>query len=178
MKKILLGAVALCFATLLSAQQLPIDEGTGKATYMKVMEIGDVTAVEAKTVIKKWAANQATFSTTTDEASKTFYKGRYKVNYPAPKGGISHAGNVSYTLQFFYKDGKFRYILTDLIHSGKYGSGGDLENKEPKDGYGKITERAWNMITQQTIEQAEKMVEEFTKAITEFQNDPARSDDW
>ena len=178
MKKLVLGLVALFSATMMNAQTLPMNESTGKATYMKVMETGNVTAAEAKSVITKWAKKNPTFTTTLDEAGKTFYKGRYKVNYPAPKGSVSHAGAVNYNLQFFFKDGKFRYILTDFVHSGKYGNGEKLENAEPKCGHGKISEKAWNMIKQQTIEQSEKMVAEFTKAIVEFQNDPARSDDW
>ena len=178
MKKLLLGVLAMMIATMITAQKLPVDAKTGKVTFMKVIETGNVTAAEAKIVLQKWAAKQTTFSVTSDEATKLFYKGRHKVNYPAPKGSINQSGDVSFNLQFFFKDGKFRYIMTDFIHSGKYGAGGKMVNVDPKCGYGKIKEKSWNMIKNQTLTKSTKMVEEFTKALQEFQNDPARSDDW
>lgn len=178
MKRLVLGTVAMLFATTMMAQELPIDPKTGKVTYMEVMETGNVTAAEAKEVVRKWASKQPTFTTTTDETDKTYYKGRHKVNYPATKGSVSNTGDINFTLQFFYKDGKFRYIMTDFVHVSKYGNGGDVKNEKPDAGYGKISERAWNSIKQQTIEKSEAMIEEITSAIKEFQNDPARSDDW
>lgn len=168
----------MCIATMMIAQGLPVDAKTGKVTFMKVIETDNVSAAEAKIVMQKWAAKQSTFSATTNEASKLFYKGRHKVNYPAPKGSINQSGDVNFNIQFFFKDGKFRYIMTDFIHGSKYGSGGKMINADPKCGYGKIKDKSWNMIKNQTLTKSNKMVEEFTKALKEFQNDPARSDDW
>ena len=47
MKKLVLGTVALLFATLSNAQELPVNEETGKITFMEVKETGDVKASEA-----------------------------------------------------------------------------------------------------------------------------------
>lgn len=178
MKKLILGTVALLFATLSNAQELPVNEETGKITFMEVKETGDVKASEAYDVIKKWSNGKGLAITTDEAASRLYFKGKHVVNYPAVRGGISNEGNVDFVLQFFFKDGKMRYIATDFVHSGKLGSGGKMENPKPQDGYGKVTERAWNMIRDQTGDKTKKMVTSFDKAITEFQNDPARSDDW
>ena len=178
MKKLFLSATILIVGTFVSAQELPVNEETGKVTFMSVEEMGNVKAKEAYDVIKEWA-NGKTLRITEDEAgSKIYFEGKHNVSYPAVKGGISNDGIVIFTLQFFFKDGKYRYITTDFVHSGKYGNGGKLENEKPQDGYGKVSERAWNMIRNQTYEKTTSLVTSFTKAITEFQNDPARSDDW
>lgn len=176
-KGIILGAIAVLFAFSVNAQELPINKETGKVTFMEVKETGDVKATEAYDVIKKWSAGKG-LTVTKDEGGKLFYTAKHKVNYPAVRGSISNEGKVDYILQFFFKDGKVRYIMTDFVHSGKLGSGGKMENAKPIDGYGKVTERAWNMIRDQTFRKSNKVVTSFTKAITEFQNDPARSDDW
>ena len=178
MKKILLGAVTFLFSTIIIAQELPVNEKTGKATFMNVAEIGDVTASEAYGVIKTWSDGKGLVVTEDAAGAKLYFKGKHKTSYPATRGSISNTGNVEYVLQFFFKDGKMRYIMTDFVHSGKLGNGGKMENKEPIDGYGKVTSRAWNMIRDQTFQKSTKVVTSFTKAMTEFQNDPARSDDW
>ena len=178
MRRILLAVLAIGFATIIKAQELPVNEQTGKITFMEVVETGNVTAKEGYDVIKKWCDGKGMTVTEDAAGAKYFLTKKHKVSYPATKGGITHDGVVTFNVQFFFKDGKFRYILTDFVHSGKYGSGGKMENEKPQDGYGKISERAWNMIRDQTYDKTTKMVTSFKKALQEFQNDPARSDDW
>lgn len=161
-----------------SAQTLPLNESTGKVTFMEVVETDNVTANEAYDVLKKWTNGKPLKVEEDASGAKLFLAARHTVNYPAPRGSVTNEGYIDFKVQFFFKDGKFRYILTDFEHSGKYGNGGKMENVEPIDGYGKITERAWNMIRDQTYQKSTEMVESFKKALQEFQNDPARSDDW
>jgi len=178
MKKIILATITTVLAFTINAQELPVNKETGKVTFMEVKETGNVTAAEAYDVIKKWSTGKGMTVTKDEAASRLYFAGKHKVNYPAVRGGISNEGKVDYILQFFFKDGKLRYIMTDFVHSGKYGNGGKMENVKPIDGYGKVTERAWNMVRDQTYNKSNKVVTSFVKAITEFQNDPARSDDW
>lgn len=179
MKKLVLGVIALSLAMIVNAQELPVNEETGKVTWINVAEAGNVKAKESYDVIKKWAEGNKNLIISEDEAgSKLFFKGRHAVSYPAVTGGISNDGTVEFVLQFFFKEGKYRYIVTDFVHSGKYGNGGKLENVKPEDGYSRVSERAWNMIRNQTYDKSTAMITDFTKKVTEFQNDPARSDDW
>ena len=178
MKHYLLLVFTLFSFTLINAQNFPIDEGTGKITYMETVSCGSLAASEIYTTTKDWAKEQ-NLNTTTDEANKKLvYSGTFTVSYRPSKSTSNEEGTVSYTLHIGAKDGKYRYILVDLVHKGASGDGGKLENAKPDCGTTVINNNSWSKIKQQAHAQANKLIESLNKKIKEVQNDPTKNDDW
>lgn len=178
MKHYSLLVIAFLSFTVLSAQNFPVDEGTGKITYMETVSSGSLTAAEIYNTTKEWAKTKE-LSTTEDEANKKLvYSGSFKVSYRPSKGTTNEEGTVSYTLHIGAKDGKYRYILVDLVHKGSSGDGGKLENAKPDCGTTIINNNSWSKIKQQAHTQANELIESLSKKIKEVQNDPTKNDDW
>lgn len=100
--------------------RLPIDETTGKITYAKVTE---VTGEKSGTLFQRALSWANTFYKNPGDvirekdsvAGKIVCKARFKISNPADKKGFAtDAGNVMYTLTLQFKDGRYRYELTDF----------------------------------------------------------------
>jgi hypothetical protein len=86
------------------------------------------------------------------------YVGDLTVTYPGPIKGKNDNGNVSYTLTIACKDGKYKITITDFIHTGKNGSGGELELKEPKCTKNALSLNSWALIRTQTDEKIIQLI--------------------
>lgn len=174
--------ITLCFSLVLlttNAQNFPIDDGTGKITYMKTVDCDNMSATDIYNTTKEWAKEQEGLSIQTDEVNKKLvFKGSFKVSYRPAKGTTNEEGEVSYMLHVGAKDGKYRYILVDLVHSGSSGDGGKLENPKPDCGTNKITNNSWAAIKQRTHSLSNKLITSLSKKMKEVQNDPTKNDDW
>ncbi|MFN8154818.1 MAG: DUF4468 domain-containing protein [Bacteroidia bacterium] len=126
-KNILALAISLLFGTqLINAQQvqqapkLPVDEKSGLITYTKVTEITGTTAGVLYQRALEWAnkyyKNPADVIRERDSiGGQIVCKARFKIMNPADKKGVAtDAGNVMYTLKIQFKDGRYRYELTEI----------------------------------------------------------------
>ena len=128
-RSLILVALSFLFAQSFS-QSLPVNEKTGKITYMDVVNSGSLKPQQLYDIVKEFVASKG-FENTIDEAgSKLKYDAKFKLSYPGVKSSLED-GFVKFTFTADLKDGKYRYILTDFVHVGqaKYGSGGKLESK-------------------------------------------------
>jgi hypothetical protein len=181
MKKILLtvctlvGLVASSFA-----QNLPIDPGTGKVTYLEVVDATGVSNADMLKVAKEWGLKQG-YTIKEETADKIIFNGSSNVEYPGVNGSSIEKGQVTFTASVFVKDGKYRYIFTDFVHVGDVktkASGGKLENINPDCGATKMSSKSWVLIKNKTASIATLLTNDLKRVEKEFQNNPANKSDW
>jgi hypothetical protein len=67
-----------------------------------------------------------------------------------PKGNRSDDGVINYTVNVFFKDGRFKIILDDIVHEGKgislYEVTNDLEYPHEKRNFLKFRKKAWKEL--------------------------------
>jgi hypothetical protein len=162
------------------AQNLPVDAGTGKITYLEVVDASGVKPVDLLKVVKEWATKQG-FTLKEETADKLVYNASANVDYPNINGSATEKSAVTFTLSVFIKDGKYRYIATDFVHVGDVkvkASGGKLENVSPDCGATKMTSKSWVLIKTKTNSNLLTLTSDLKRVVKEFQNDPANKSDW
>ncbi|HSZ24360.1 MAG TPA: DUF4468 domain-containing protein [Cytophagaceae bacterium] len=180
MKKLFTCSLIL-FAFLAKAQTktFPIDSASKKIMYSEVIQLNGVTKDE----LYKRAKNLGVAGNGTqkdDPAQGLYmYKGFLNVSYPAPQPGLQHSGKVEYLVTLACKDGRYKYIITNFVHSGEKASGGKLEGSLPECGKLILTLAAWGSIKKQTMEQMDKFIKNL-KANMEGAdpNAPKVGNDW
>jgi hypothetical protein len=181
MKKIVLSIlITLGVAAAAVAQNLPVDAGTGKITYLEVVDATGVSPANLTKVVKEWATKQG-FTLKEEAADKLVYNASTTVEYPNINGSSTEKSAVTFTLSVFIKDGKYRYIATDFVHVGDVkvkASGGKLENVTPECGATKMTSKSWVTIKNKTNSNLIVLTDDLKRVVKEFQNDPANKSDW
>ncbi len=183
MKKISLF-VALIIATfqLSIAQDFPINQSTGKITYLEVVDASGLATKDLYEVVKKWGATQK-YTITEDKANESIvFKASTPLDYPSVTGSGIDKGRVEFSCSIFIKDGKYRYIFTDLEHKaeGKLVGvdGGKLENVSPDCGKGRMSAKGWVTIKMKADANLKALVTDLRRVVKEAQNDPAKKTDW
>ena len=162
------------------AQNLPIDAGTGKITYLEVVDATGVKPTDLTKVVKEWATKQG-FTLKEEAADKLVYDASIAVDYPNINGSSTEKSLVTFSLSLFIKDGKYRYIATDFFHVGDLkvkASGGKLENVTPECGATKMTSKSWVLIKNTTNSKVIVLTDDLKRVVKEYQNDPANKSDW
>lgn len=181
MKHLLLSLLVLFgMSSTLFAQNLPVDAGTGKITYLEVVDATGVSPENLTKVVKEWATKQG-FTIKEEASDKLVYNAFTNVEYPNVNGSANEKSPVTFTLSVFIKDGKYRYIATDFFHVGDAKSkvsGGKLENVTPICGATKMTSKSWVLIKNKTNSNMVTLTNDLKRVVTEFQNDPANKSDW
>lgn len=117
---LLLNAHLTNAQTVQQAPKLPVDEKTGLITYTKVTEVAGTTAGVLYQRAMEWANKY--YKNPTDVirerdsvGGQIVCKARFKIMNPADKKGVAtDAGNVMYTLKVQFKDGRYRYELSEV----------------------------------------------------------------
>lgn len=182
MKNLLLLSICMVLGFVSKAQnELPINEKTGKVTFLEVISADGLSAQKLYDLTKEYAKEKGYVSVEDVAGSKVVYNATTTVYYPSAKGGgVTEKGIVKFTYSGFFKDGKYRLILTDFVHEGegKLPDGGKLEAQTAACGKIKMTARAWVTIKNKTRANIEDLIVDTKRVIKEVQNDPANSDDW
>ncbi|MBX9851361.1 MAG: DUF4468 domain-containing protein [Cytophagaceae bacterium] len=181
MRKILLS-LFFVFAALIAtqAQNLPVDQKTGKITYIEVVDATGMSAKDLYKTAKDWGTSKGYKIKKEDEATgEIVFEGSLPVEYTGVKGK-PETGNVNFTFSVFIKEGKYRYIVTDFIHAGATPavSGGKLESATPSCGAAGMTSATWLLIKKKTQVGMEASVADLKRVVKEVQNDPAKKSDW
>lgn len=100
--------------------KLPIDETTKLITYEKVQEISGVDKDSLYDKALNWCLTY--FVNPNDvirekdkEKGNIICKARFRIMNPADKKGFAtDGGSVQYTLKLFFKDGKYKYEITEF----------------------------------------------------------------
>ncbi len=164
------------------AQDLPIDQNTGKITYLEVVDAAGLNAKDIYAVAKKWATDKKFVLKEDKENETLIYTGTSPLDYPNVSGNAIDKGKITFSLSVFAKDGKYRYILTDVVHTaeGKVAGsdGGKLENVSPDCGKMKMSAKGWVTIKAKSDASLKTLVADLKRVIKEAQNDPAKKSDW
>ncbi len=163
-------------------QDLPVDQSTGKITYIEVVDAAGLTAKDIYAVTKKWGMDKK-FAVKEDKENETLvYTGTTPVEYPNVSGNAIDKGKISFSFSIFAKDGKYRFIATDLVHTaeGKVAGadGGKLENVSPDCGKMKMSAKGWVTIKAKADLNLKVLVADLKRVVKEAQNDPAKKSDW
>ncbi len=179
MKKVLTSFLLVAFVGLMYAQPLPIDPKTNKVTFIKKVEAPGMSISDLEKVVKDFMKDKPYTLKEEEAGKKLVYTAFLAVSHPA-KGGGYEDGKVHFTFSVFFKEGRYRIILTDYIHegNGKVPDGGKLEAKSAACGPIKMTASAWVKIKNRTKQLSEKSIADLKQKILETQNDPANDDDW
>jgi len=102
------------------APKMPLDEKTGLISYSGVIEVKGQSAGELYQRALSWAGtyykNPSDVIRERDSINwKIVCKARFKIMNPADKKGITtDAGNVMYSLRIQFKEGRYRYELSEI----------------------------------------------------------------
>lgn len=181
-KKLALVLFFLSYSCLLSiAQDLPVNDKTGKITYMEVVESKGMKAAEIYKTLNEWCVSMGFKEIKKDESLfESSYSGSYQLDYPSTKPGRTDKGKVNFTIMVFGKDDKYRYIISDFVHEGLEGAanGNKLEAIQPECGKAGMVPGNWTLIKNKTKSQMDVWIKEMKKKVLEVQNDPSKNKDW
>jgi hypothetical protein len=183
MKRSLKLLTALLFLVNVSfGQDLPVDQNTGKITYLEVVDAAGLTSKDIYAVAKKWATDKK-FVIKEDKENETLvYTGTTPVEYPNVSGNAMDKGKVTFSFSIFAKEGKYRFIVTDLVHTaeGKVAGadGGKLENVSPDCGKMKMSAKGWVTIKGKADANLKALIADLKRVEKEAKNDPAKKSDW
>ena len=163
---------ALCLFTHLSIAQTSND-AENSSTYIEVVNVDSVSAETLYSRAKMFVANE--FNSATDvtklDAPTTMtliIKARLPRNYTNP---FNHAfgGAVRFRFVIQCKDGRYKYVLDELVHedkqpAGDY-SGGSLANEKPACGGLFMTKKGWAKIKADTVSHLKKFVSDLEVAM-------------
>lgn len=186
MKKQYAALLAVLIAPVLAFAQLPpTDEATGKYTFMDKVMAEKLKAKEIVEVVTKYGKDETNatgkeqkWEIAETEADMVKFNAKMTVSYPGTKGGTNLEGTISFTVRVDAKDGKYRYIITDFEHSEAHGSGGKLELVSAECGTSRMAPASWKKIKGLVTTQTNAIVEDIKRIVREYENDPARNDDW
>ena len=178
MKNYMLSLFVLLMAPLGFSQALPIDSATQKVSFSEVVSVKEA----KKDVLYARAKNLNMLRESVKVDNKTegtySYKGKTKVNYPAPQVGMQHSGFVNYTVTLFVKDGKYKYTITDFVHESDKGNGGQLEGKLPACNKYVLTAAGWSAIKKQAKENSETLIKNIKANMDPTGDVPKNTGDW
>jgi|TARA_B110000211_G_C13952357_1_gene496772 hypothetical protein len=147
MKKLLI-LLSIISTSFVNAQEFPISEKTGKVSYEGVVKIDSLSAQEIYSRANEWFAitfnsAQSVIQMNDAEAKKIIGKGSTNVMFRTFDGG-----QFFYTISFFAKEGRYKYIITDIYHKSSpanpNGSGGDIANETPSCKKWYLTIKQWS----------------------------------
>lgn len=159
MKKLLtIALVLLAFIANAQTKPFPIDTATKKITYSEVIQVNGATKDQLYQRAKNLGVSGKGVQTDNPAQGLYVYKGSFNVTYPAPQPGLKHSGKVDYLVTLACKDGRYKYIITNFVHSGEKASGGKLEGAQPECGKLLLIASGWTAIKTQTSEYMDKFV--------------------
>jgi len=104
---------------------LPIDSATGKITYVGVVTVDtSIKKLELYSRAREWFAKTYNSSTTViqmddKESGKIVGKALIQA-YCKSLGSDRKCGFINYTISVYFKDGRYKYEITDFYHTGQY----------------------------------------------------------
>jgi hypothetical protein len=164
-----------------NAQDLPVNDKTGKITYMEVVESKGMKAAEVYKTLNEWCVSVGFKEIKKDDALlESTYSGSFQLDYPSTKPGRTDKGKVNFTVMIFGKDDKYRYIISDFVHEGLEGAanGNKLEAVQPECGKAGMVPGNWTLVKNKTKAQLDTWIKEMKKKVLEVQNDPSKNKDW
>ena len=160
------------------AAPLPIDAQTKHITYQEVVQVPGVSQADLYARAAAWVAhtyNTADQVTQHPETGELAIEGRRTVTLRTTYANVlrgSYAGVVHHTLTIYVKDGRYKYVLTDLAHDASgvpnLRSGGPLElDHASLFGYAGLgSQKPWEEIKVEANRDARNLMAELQAAMT------------
>ncbi|MBN2669253.1 MAG: DUF4468 domain-containing protein [Bacteroidales bacterium] len=175
MKTIWLGIFALILAISTQAQDLPINSETKLISYNNVVEVSG-TADELYNKAHRWFFSYYKNPTNVVKESanqKIVAKPRFKILNPADKNGVqTMAGIVLYSFTVEFKEGRFRYEITNVEwqQNSKYPIERWMDKTSPS------YNEKYNYYLEQVDKEMKLVVDALTKAM--LQAEKTQKSDW
>lgn len=114
--KYLLTACLLWVAAITLAQEIPLDEKTGKAHYEGVNQVPGVTAAVLYDRAQKWINDQypnpkGVVLAESKDSGYISGRARFRILAKDSKGGEAIGGFVSYDFKLTFRDGRYKYEI-------------------------------------------------------------------
>jgi hypothetical protein len=165
--------------SLASFAQLPIDTVTKKVAFTGVETVSGGTVASLYARAKKLNVSGTNVLADKPADGIYSYKGSFPVKYQAPQPGLYHEGTVTYTVLIACKDGKYKYIITDLVHTSPKGNGGGLERSVPECNKYVLTPQGWGTIKGIAKVEMEKLIANIKKGMGNANELPVNvGNDW
>ncbi|HXA02008.1 MAG TPA: DUF4468 domain-containing protein [Cytophagaceae bacterium] len=180
MKHSLLIILTALMSMNLMAQDFPLDAETQKYTYMEIVVTEGSTKDQLFNKAKTWGSlHKFTIVKEDKEKGEYIAQGSFPVKYISPMPGMYHDGSVSWMMSVFAKEGKYKYVLTNFVHSSPKGNGGKLESKDPECGKFTLTAPGWATIKRDSKVKLEAIVKDL-KTVMSAPESKVKStgDDW
>jgi hypothetical protein len=150
----------------------PMDSITHKITYTDVVKVDSASAQDLYSRGKYFVANafknaQAVSMLNDDQATTIVCKGTMKAYMKSL--GLHQFGYISFTLKIFCKDGRYKYVITDLVHSNpgqkNPSDGGALEDEKADCGGFYLPKKNWQQIKSYADGDIFLLLEELKKTL-------------
>jgi hypothetical protein len=92
--------------------------------------------------------------------------------------GMNHKGFVEYVITIYAKDGKYKYVITDVVHTSEKGNGGELSREIPECGKFTLTPGGWTSIKKSANDEIKKIIEGMKAGMRNPAKNSATSTDW
>jgi hypothetical protein len=164
------NSAALAADRAADAAGLPVDPQTKLITYQGVVEVPGVSKADLYTRAYAWVANayrsaNAVVQMQDKEAGQLVAKGLTRITVRT-MGMDMDAGVIRHTLTIYVKDGRYKYVLTNLTHEDsrpKAVSVGPLEGENLPFG---MTKKVWARMKSDANRDAYRLVAELQAAMT------------
>ena len=181
-KQILMVMMVLFLAPIANYAQesttLPLDPKTNLINFTQVKEVGNTTSMELYQRALSWAStfykNPTDVIRERDSISGSILcKARFKISNPADKKTpVTDAGNVMYTLKLQFKDGRYRYELTEINWKQQSYFAAERWMDKTSSSY----QPNYDSYLQQTQTEANRVLSSLEKAMSTAPS--AKTDDW
>ncbi len=185
MKKIVVIAIMIISSAFTFGQIImPIDSITNKIAYQDVIELPNHTAEQLYLKSKEWfsgtfVSGKNVIDLDDSKGFKIIGKGTINILFKNGLGNVGDGGNVAFKISLFFKDNRYKYIVTDFVHVASPGMtvktaiGGNLENEHPDCGR-TLPMKYWAIVHEDTKIQINKLV----LSLKNFMASKNTSDGW
>ena len=173
-----------------SVSKLPVDPDSHLVTYSGVIEVPGATQDQLYTRAANWVASTATYRVASSkQLQEATDKSQLTITGEMQARTMLSqvVGAVTHSLTIYCKDGRYKYVLTNLreetnatqtmglIPNG-VGSGGAFENESPECGFLHMSPLAWSAIKRHADEDVQNLLARLTTAMSSSTTGKAPSD--
>jgi len=160
--------------------KLPIDPDSHLVTYSGVIEVPGATQEQLYTRAANWVASTATYRVASSkQLQEATDKSQLTVTGEMQARTMLSqvVGAVTHSLTIYCKDGRYKYVLTNLreetnatqttgLISNGVGSGGAFENESQECGFLHMSPLAWSAIKRHADEDVQNLLARLTTAMS------------
>lgn len=181
MKKTIISLCLFCLSFNILAQKsiFPLEKNSGKIVYTGIVEIPELNKDELFTKSNEWSARMITSAKSAiefsdKEAGKLIINSNFKTYFTKKKKKKDvdyFAGNVYFYLELSFKDGKYKYKISDIrIDNESSGVTSPSDLRVEESGF-MLYQWAWDSIKENTNNH-------FIEIIESIKTEMLNNDDW